>query len=202
MMRPDGSGVRQLTHLRIPRLLSGLTATAWSADGCATARRVRRPGHERGVDRRRRQRPRARPDRQIRRRDRRGPVGRRHDRARAARLLRRPAAPVGRDDRDDRLRRRQSDGARAPRQRAELGRLSGQPPTRKPLHRVAVENAPPRRGRGRNRPRRSARSAVLRSACGWARAATGPSAHRGASPPEATRDRGRRPDDARAAAAA
>ena len=32
-MRPDGSGVRQLTHLRIPRLLSGLTATAWSADG-------------------------------------------------------------------------------------------------------------------------------------------------------------------------
>ena len=33
MMRPDGSGVRQLTHLRIPRLLSGLTATAWSADG-------------------------------------------------------------------------------------------------------------------------------------------------------------------------
>jgi Tol biopolymer transport system component len=33
VMRPDGSGVRQLTHLRIPRLLSGLTATAWSADG-------------------------------------------------------------------------------------------------------------------------------------------------------------------------
>jgi hypothetical protein len=33
VMRPDGGGVRQLTHLRIPRLLSGLTATAWSADG-------------------------------------------------------------------------------------------------------------------------------------------------------------------------
>jgi hypothetical protein len=33
VMRPDGSGVRQLTHLRIPRLLSGLTATAWSAGG-------------------------------------------------------------------------------------------------------------------------------------------------------------------------
>jgi Tol biopolymer transport system component len=33
VMRADGSGVRQLTHLRIPRLLSGLTATAWSADG-------------------------------------------------------------------------------------------------------------------------------------------------------------------------
>lgn len=32
-VRPDGSGVRQLTHLRVPRLLSGLTATAWSADG-------------------------------------------------------------------------------------------------------------------------------------------------------------------------
>ncbi|HKG38657.1 MAG TPA: hypothetical protein VKB25_06680 [Conexibacter sp.] len=32
-MRPDGSGVRRLTHLRIPRLLSGLTPTAWSADG-------------------------------------------------------------------------------------------------------------------------------------------------------------------------
>jgi Tol biopolymer transport system component len=32
-MRPDGSGVRQLTRLRIPRLLSGLTPTAWSADG-------------------------------------------------------------------------------------------------------------------------------------------------------------------------
>jgi len=32
-MRPDGSGVRQLTHTRVPRLLSGLTATAWSADG-------------------------------------------------------------------------------------------------------------------------------------------------------------------------
>jgi dipeptidyl aminopeptidase/acylaminoacyl peptidase len=32
-IRPDGGGVRQLTHLRIPRLLSGLTATAWSADG-------------------------------------------------------------------------------------------------------------------------------------------------------------------------
>jgi WD40-like Beta Propeller Repeat len=33
VMRPDGGRVRQLTHLRIPRLLSGLTATAWSADG-------------------------------------------------------------------------------------------------------------------------------------------------------------------------
>src|SRR5215213_10254098 len=33
VMRPNGSSVRQLTHLRIPRLLSGLTATAWSADG-------------------------------------------------------------------------------------------------------------------------------------------------------------------------
>jgi hypothetical protein len=33
VMRPDGSAVHQLTHLRIPRLLSGLTATAWSADG-------------------------------------------------------------------------------------------------------------------------------------------------------------------------
>ncbi|HZV73468.1 MAG TPA: hypothetical protein VFF79_07115 [Conexibacter sp.] len=33
VMSPDGSGVRQLTHMRIPRLLSGLTATAWSADG-------------------------------------------------------------------------------------------------------------------------------------------------------------------------
>ena len=32
-MRPDGGGVRQLTHQHIPRLLSGLTATAWSADG-------------------------------------------------------------------------------------------------------------------------------------------------------------------------
>lgn len=32
-MRADGSGVRQLTHMRVPRLLSGLTATAWSADG-------------------------------------------------------------------------------------------------------------------------------------------------------------------------
>lgn len=33
VMRPDGSRVRRLTHLRIPRLLSGLTATDWSADG-------------------------------------------------------------------------------------------------------------------------------------------------------------------------
>lgn len=33
VMRPDGSGVRQLTHMRIPTLLSGLTATDWSADG-------------------------------------------------------------------------------------------------------------------------------------------------------------------------
>jgi Tol biopolymer transport system component len=33
VMRPDGGGVHQLTHMRIPTLLSGLTATAWSADG-------------------------------------------------------------------------------------------------------------------------------------------------------------------------
>ncbi len=33
LMRPNGRGVRQLTHMRIPRLVSGLTATAWSADG-------------------------------------------------------------------------------------------------------------------------------------------------------------------------
>ena len=33
VVRPDGGGVHQLTHLRIPRLLVGLTATAWSADG-------------------------------------------------------------------------------------------------------------------------------------------------------------------------
>lgn len=32
-MRPDGGGVRQLTHMRIPTLVSGLTATSWSADG-------------------------------------------------------------------------------------------------------------------------------------------------------------------------
>jgi len=32
-MRSDGSGVRELTHVRVPTLLSGLTATAWSADG-------------------------------------------------------------------------------------------------------------------------------------------------------------------------
>ena len=32
-MRPDGSGVHQLTHMRIPTLVSGLSATAWSADG-------------------------------------------------------------------------------------------------------------------------------------------------------------------------
>lgn len=32
-MDPDGGNVRQLTHMRVPRLLSGLTATAWSADG-------------------------------------------------------------------------------------------------------------------------------------------------------------------------
>jgi Tol biopolymer transport system component len=30
---PDGSGRRQLTHDRVPFLLTGLTATAWSADG-------------------------------------------------------------------------------------------------------------------------------------------------------------------------
>ncbi|HEX5145587.1 MAG TPA: hypothetical protein VFV85_01085 [Conexibacter sp.] len=33
VMSPTGGGVRQLTHMRIPRLLSGLTATDWSADG-------------------------------------------------------------------------------------------------------------------------------------------------------------------------
>jgi hypothetical protein len=33
LANPDGHAVRQLTHLRIPRLLSGLTAVAWSADG-------------------------------------------------------------------------------------------------------------------------------------------------------------------------
>jgi Tol biopolymer transport system component len=33
LMRPDGSHVRRLTHVRVPTLLSGLTATAWSADG-------------------------------------------------------------------------------------------------------------------------------------------------------------------------
>jgi Tol biopolymer transport system component len=33
VMRADGSGVRQLTNMRIPTLVSGLTATAWSADG-------------------------------------------------------------------------------------------------------------------------------------------------------------------------
>ncbi len=33
VMQPDGGGVRQLTHMRVPRLLSGLTATDWSADG-------------------------------------------------------------------------------------------------------------------------------------------------------------------------
>ncbi|MFN8202429.1 MAG: hypothetical protein U0S48_07690 [Solirubrobacteraceae bacterium] len=33
LMNPDGSGRRQLTKGRIPFLLSGLTATAWSADG-------------------------------------------------------------------------------------------------------------------------------------------------------------------------
>lgn len=32
-MRPDGTGVHQLTHMRIPPLVSGLTPTAWSADG-------------------------------------------------------------------------------------------------------------------------------------------------------------------------
>lgn len=32
-MRPDGGGVRQLTHMRIPTLVSGLSPTAWSADG-------------------------------------------------------------------------------------------------------------------------------------------------------------------------
>lgn len=32
-MRPDGGGVHQLTHMRIPALLSGLTPSAWSADG-------------------------------------------------------------------------------------------------------------------------------------------------------------------------
>jgi Tol biopolymer transport system component len=33
IVRPDGHGVRQLTHMRIPPLVSGLSPTAWSADG-------------------------------------------------------------------------------------------------------------------------------------------------------------------------
>jgi hypothetical protein len=33
LMAPDGTGARQLTHGRIPFLLTGLTPTAWSADG-------------------------------------------------------------------------------------------------------------------------------------------------------------------------
>ena len=33
LVNPDGSGRRQLTHDKVPFLLSGLTATAWSADG-------------------------------------------------------------------------------------------------------------------------------------------------------------------------
>ena len=33
LMAPDGSGARQLTRGRIPWLLTGLTPTAWSADG-------------------------------------------------------------------------------------------------------------------------------------------------------------------------
>ena len=33
LIAPDGSGRRQLTHDRVPFLLSGLTPTAWSADG-------------------------------------------------------------------------------------------------------------------------------------------------------------------------
>jgi Tol biopolymer transport system component len=33
LMNPDGGGVRQLTHGRVPFLLTGLTPTAWSADG-------------------------------------------------------------------------------------------------------------------------------------------------------------------------
>jgi Tol biopolymer transport system component len=33
LMGPDGSGVRQLTHDKVPFLLTGLVPTAWSADG-------------------------------------------------------------------------------------------------------------------------------------------------------------------------
>lgn len=33
LIAPDGSGRRALTHLRIPWLLTGLSATAWSTDG-------------------------------------------------------------------------------------------------------------------------------------------------------------------------
>lgn len=33
LTRPDGGRVRHLTHMRIPPLISGLTPTAWSADG-------------------------------------------------------------------------------------------------------------------------------------------------------------------------
>jgi hypothetical protein len=33
LLQPDGSGVRQLTHMRIPPLVSGLTATTFSDDG-------------------------------------------------------------------------------------------------------------------------------------------------------------------------
>jgi hypothetical protein len=33
LMNPDGSGARQLTHGKVPFLLTGLTPTVWSADG-------------------------------------------------------------------------------------------------------------------------------------------------------------------------
>lgn len=33
LVKPDGSGRRQLTHDKVPFLLAGLTPTAWSADG-------------------------------------------------------------------------------------------------------------------------------------------------------------------------
>ena len=70
VMQPDGSGVRQLTHMSVPRLLSGLDGDRLVGRRQPPARRVRRPGHERGVDGRRQKRSRARPDRQIRRHDR------------------------------------------------------------------------------------------------------------------------------------
>jgi Tol biopolymer transport system component len=33
LMRPNGAGVRRLTHTAVPQLLQGLTPTAWSANG-------------------------------------------------------------------------------------------------------------------------------------------------------------------------
>ena len=121
LMRPDGSSVRQLTHLRIPRLLSGLTATAWSADGrrllaeysgqdtseawavdVATGRARDLTGRLDGV------------------------IGAGLSADGMTVLVQRgyfddPGRPV---DRDDPLRRRQRNRARSSRQRAELGRLS------------------------------------------------------------------------------